>query len=134
MWAAGLLLVIGPVVLVFAGRESRIQRRLRAVGSRTLGEVTRYQRSADAESGSVSYFPVVSYRDEAGAVHECRSVRSASPQTWPIGRPVPVVYLPGQPKTARLDVRSQRVLAIGVMMFVGVAFIAVGVLMLGVHQ
>ncbi|MBY8886963.1 DUF3592 domain-containing protein [Streptomyces sp. PTM05] len=119
-----LTVVLGPLLWVAGAFEVRRQRRLGRHGVRTTGTVVRYDRRSTDEGGHVHYAVVV-FTDTTGHQHECRSASSGR-RKWPIGRSVPVVYLPKAPHQASIDLRSQRVSGALVAFLAGSGLFAVG--------
>jgi hypothetical protein len=133
MWLLYVMLVAGPLVLVGAAVEARTQRRLRREGVRVEGTVVRHEVETDASTeGRSALFAIVAYPDAHGATHECRSVSSGT-RNWPIGRSVPVVYLPQSPAKGRIDTASQRRMSVGVLLIVGLIFTALPLVLLAKH-
>ncbi|KPQ01905.1 DUF3592 domain-containing protein [Marinobacter sp. HL-58] len=58
-----------------------------------------YSRSSD----SSSYYPVVRFEDDAGQVIEFQSSSGSNPASYSRGERVSVLYLPGEPESARID-------------------------------
>lgn len=116
------MLLLGPLMWAFAWREVRAQRRLRHEGIRTTGIVVRHDHTGmDRER---VYVPVVAFTDADGVGRECRSTHSGR-RGWPVGREVPVAYLPGAPAMAVIDLREQRVSRFTTLIVAGVVLIAV---------
>lgn len=113
------LAVLGLVVLGFGVRELFLQRRLQQEGVRVQGAVVRHVRRAT--SGRGVRYAMVGFAHEDGASGEIK-VTSSGTRQWPVGREVPVVYLPGAPSTARLDLSSERRTIARLFLVVGVGF------------
>ncbi|MFF3910275.1 DUF3592 domain-containing protein [Streptomyces sp. NPDC001848] len=128
MWTAIPLLVIGLLLLLGSAREVRTRRRLQREGVVTPGTVVRYRRSATTE-GAVTLTPVVAFTDARGITRECRAGQSGT-RNWPIGRRVPVIYLPHSPATTRIDLQSQHRARLTVLLVVGLISTAAPVLFL----
>jgi Protein of unknown function (DUF3592) len=126
VWVSVMLLFVGAAMLAGAWRETLMQSRLRREGVRAEGTVMRNERDPDLE-GIRRTFPIVAYTDTAGDRRECRGAMG-SRYGWPVDKQVEVLYLPGRPRTARIDTTSQRVAAISVLVLGGLALMAVGVL------
>ncbi|MFG2525797.1 DUF3592 domain-containing protein [Streptomyces sp. NPDC048527] len=124
------MLLLGPLLWVFAWREVRARRRLRYEGIRAVGIVVRHERKVSGTEGTAHvYFPVVAFTDADGAPRECRSAYSGR-RGWPVGRKVPVLYLPGTPATAVIDIWAQRVSRVAVLVAAGMVLIAVPLIFL----
>ncbi|MEU9338475.1 DUF3592 domain-containing protein [Streptomyces sp. NPDC048290] len=92
-------LLIGLAVLAYGLYEAQLHYRLRRHGIRVMGIVARHESSS---GGGPSLRLVVQFVDEQGQVHEARN-REPERMTLRIGGQAPVVYLPGAPRTARID-------------------------------
>ncbi|MEU4931972.1 DUF3592 domain-containing protein [Streptomyces yokosukanensis] len=112
--------VAGPMFLMVAGLEVRNQRRLRREGSRTSGTVVRHEQDFTEDD---AYYPVVAFTAADGQRYECRSAYSGR-RHYPVGRVVPVLYLPGSPSNSVIDMRAQRWSRFIVLVLVGGAFTA----------
>ncbi|MBY8862230.1 DUF3592 domain-containing protein [Nocardia sp. CA2R105] len=105
------LLLVGPLLSTVAGllllgyavREAVYQRRLRREGIRTEGVVVRHNRQMGTEGGSHA---MVQFVDAQGTLQEFRAAVSGI-KGLPVGGRAPVVYLPGVPKSGRLDLASK---------------------------
>ncbi|MEU7487056.1 DUF3592 domain-containing protein [Streptomyces sp. NPDC042319] len=128
LWLAVLFLLMGPVVIGFGIREAALQRRLRHEGIRTEGLVVRHRRKSSSEGGHTT-FAVVNFVDAQGGPHEFQA-QSSGVKGLPVGGQAPVLYLPGAPKTARLDISSKRVGHLVASSVGGIAFMAIAIWML----
>jgi hypothetical protein len=122
-----IMLLSGPVLLLRAWHEVRVQRRLGRDGVRVTGTVVPHDRDTADDAGV--YFPVVAFTDAAGQTRERRSAYSGT-RRWPIGRQVPVPYLPCTPQTAVIDTRAQKTAVVGVLTVLGAALTVVPLLLL----
>ncbi|WP_344566580.1 DUF3592 domain-containing protein [Streptomyces axinellae] len=122
-----LFLLIGPVIIGFGVREAAHQRRLRSQGIRTEGRVVRHRRKSGNE-GPVS-FAVVNFVDTQGSPREFQH-RASGVKGLPVGGHVPVLYLPGAPESARLDLSAKRFQTVGMPFAGGLGFMAIAVWML----
>ncbi|MFF9477981.1 DUF3592 domain-containing protein [Streptomyces sp. NPDC014733] len=128
MWIA-LSLMAGLVLVGFLVHETVNQRRLRRDGVHIEGWVVRHDVSSGGRgSGNVST-PVIGFVDAQGRAHEFRAHMSGV-RGYPVGGRAPVWYVPGAPKTARIDDSRHRVGNIlgplmGSIVFVGVAFLMI---------
>ncbi|MFG3257925.1 DUF3592 domain-containing protein [Streptomyces sp. NPDC048172] len=123
MWLLVLCLLTGPVIIAVGIREEAHQRRLRREGVTTEGRVVRHRVSR--HQGSNSYFAVVGFTDAQGIRHEFEA-KVSGVAGLPVGGRAPVRYLPGAPKTARIDGSRQRLWGLALPLLVGTAFTAAG--------
>ncbi|MFJ6748060.1 MULTISPECIES: DUF3592 domain-containing protein [unclassified Streptomyces] len=119
--------LLGLMAMGVAVREVAMHRRLRRVGIHVQGVVVRHEVHSSGESRS--RHAVVNFVDADGAPHEYRSALSGTGKL-PVGRQVPMIYLPGAPKKARIDISSRRRAAIAIPAGFGMVFTAVGILWL----
>lgn len=124
MWVLVLALVAGPVIIWVGIREAVLQRRLRHEGIHTEGLVVRHR--SQRQQGSTHFWATVNFVDAQGSPHEFEANVSGV-EGLPVGGRTHVVYLPGAPKTARLDLSRQRLWSIVLPFGVGIAFTAAGV-------
>ncbi len=115
------LSVLGLVVLGFGVREVLLQRRLQREGVRVRGAVVRHARRATSGTNRGAQYAMVGFTRADGTSGEIK-VTSSGTREWPVGREVPVVYLPGAPSTARLDLSSERRSIARVFVVVGLGF------------
>ncbi|MFD7918136.1 DUF3592 domain-containing protein [Streptomyces sp. NPDC059740] len=113
------LVLLSLLLFGYAVRQAIRQRHLRRAGVRTTGVVSHVLTSQ-------THHPVVRFVDEQRRGHEflIRFFRAGS---LPVGDRVPVVYLPGEPASARIALASQRTLAVGGPGLVGVLLAATAV-------
>jgi hypothetical protein len=116
---------MGLVLIGIAAREAVHQRRLWREGVRTEGLVVRHRRSSGGEGGSVS-FAVVNFVDVQGRPHEFE----VGAKGLAVGGQAPVVYLPGAPETARVDLSSKRRASFGLLLVGGIGFMVAAIEML----
>lgn len=124
-----LILLIGLVVIGAGIRESAHQRRLPREGIQTEGLVIRHHRTSGGWGRTVD-FAVVTFADAQGTQQQFRS-RVSGVKGLPVGCRAPVLYLPGAPQTARIDLASNRLASTGVPLVVGIALTAAAIWMLG---
>jgi hypothetical protein len=123
-----MLLLAGPVTIGFSIYEAAHHRRLLRAGVRAEGMVVRHRRQSSAKGGT-AYFAVVNFVDAQGIPHEFEA-NSSGVRGLPVGGRAPVVYLPGAPESARLDLSGRRLASILVPLGGGILFTAVGIWML----
>jgi hypothetical protein len=121
----------GLLALVAAVKEAKTQRLLDRQGLRAVGTVIRYDRKQDPEGGT-SYYPVIAYADAQGIARETNSIVSGK-RKWPIGREVPVVFLPQAPAKARIDTNFQRRARVVIPFLVGTVIITVAIVLMAKH-
>ncbi|MDT9691657.1 DUF3592 domain-containing protein [Streptomyces sp. P9(2023)] len=115
----------GLVPLLLAIREVGIVRRLRRDGIRTRGVVVDNVRSSDSEGPT--WIPVIEFPGQKGRrVRFSPKIRGAG-FGLKTGREVPVVYMPGDPTSARVDTTGHMAGPAVFLAFVGTAFLAVAV-------
>ena len=98
IFSIGAGLVFAGVTAALALRESRFA----ATALRAQGEVVALR--ADGSG----YRPEVRYTDAAGQVQQFLAGTSSDPPGYAVGEPVPVLYAPADPRTARIDSFVQR--------------------------
>ncbi|MFI9203063.1 DUF3592 domain-containing protein [Streptomyces sp. NPDC053048] len=114
----------GVLPLWLAVREAVVMRRLLRDGIRTQGVVVDNVRSDD--DGSV-WVPVIAFRDQQGRrVTFTPRLRGAG-MKLETGRDVPVVYLPRDPRSARVHTHRHMVGPVVFLALVGVAFLSFAV-------
>ena len=124
MWLLMLFLLSGPVIIGVGIREALHDRRLRREGVSIEGLVVRHR--SKRQQGKTTYLAVVNFVDAQGNPHEFEA-KSSGVKGLPVGGPAPVHYLPGAPKTARLDISGKRLESIITPFVVGIAFTAAGI-------
>ena len=107
VWLLWLFLLAGPVIIGIGIREAALQRRLLREGIRTDGVVVRH-RATHSVGNKPVYFAVLNFVDETGSGHEFESKLSGV-KGPSVNSRAPVLYLPGRPKSARLDLSSKRI-------------------------
>ncbi|WP_157894793.1 DUF3592 domain-containing protein [Streptantibioticus cattleyicolor] len=125
VWGRLVPVLLGLTVIGIAVYEIALQCRLRREGVRVRGVVVRHTVSSTGETRS--RHAVVGFVDADGTSHEYRSALSGTGKL-PVGGEVPMIYLPGAPAKARIDIASRRWGQVAVLMLFGVAFTAVGLL------
>lgn len=81
--------------LCLGGGGAMLWRRARVLllGVRVSGEISKWEKRADAESqNTYFYFPHVRYRDASGRTHEMRIDRGFNREQWPIGTEHGIVF------------------------------------------
>jgi len=125
MWLLVLFLLAGLATIGVGIHEVVRQRRLRREGISVDGLVVRHH-SQRTQGGRVVH-AVVNFVDaQGGGPHEFRA-HGSGVKGLPVGGRAPVRYLPGAPKTARLDTSRQRLLGIVLPFGVGIVFVAGGI-------
>lgn len=117
-----LTVLCGLLVIGFAVYEIALQRRLWREGIRVQGVVVRH-----VVRRSTSPHAVVGFVDADGEPHEHQSALSGT-RKLPVGRQVPVIYLPGAPQKARIDISSRRWGEVAIPAVFGTVFTAFGIL------
>jgi hypothetical protein len=125
-FGAVLCTVVGLGLLGLAVRESMVVRRLRRHGLRTWGVVVDNVRTRDSEGPK--WIPVIAFTDRSGYRVEFSPRMHGSGMGLPTGREVEVVYLPTNPQTARVRMWRHVVGPLVFLVFGGVVFLGVGVL------
>ncbi|MER8161282.1 DUF3592 domain-containing protein [Streptomyces sp. NPDC094472] len=128
MWLLWLFLLAGPVIIGIGIREAALQRRLLREGIHTDGLVVRHRIKHTVGKKPI-YFAVVSFGDAQGNQHEFESNLSGV-EGLPVSGRAPVLYLPGAPKSARLDVSSKRIGGIVLAFAIGIVWTAVPIWLL----
>jgi hypothetical protein len=118
MWVLWLFLLAGPVIIGIGVRQAALQRRLLREGVRTDGVVVRHR--TDNDIGRATW-AVVDFVDAEGNRHEFESDFSGV-RGLPVSGRAPVLYFPGDPKSARLDLPSKRVGSIVLPLAIGIAW------------
>ena len=117
-------LVLGSFLTLGALLEWRRERRLRAVGARTDGVVTRLR-----WSGGNAY-PVFRFETPDGRTFEVEAQAGSSPPPFDSGAPVRVLYDPANPEHARIDRAAYGPGRIIWLVLIGLTFAAIGVWLL----
>ncbi|MEU2624025.1 DUF3592 domain-containing protein [Streptomyces sp. NPDC007157] len=125
-FGAVLCTVVGLGLLGFAVQESAVVRRLRRHGLRTWGVVVDNVRTRD--NSGPQWIPVIAFTDRSGYRVEFSPRMHGSGMGLATGREVEVVYLPANPQTARVRMRRHVVGPLVFLVFGGVVFLGVGVL------
>ncbi len=95
-WHSIALSVLGLILLVVAARSYLNTARFIGEATRVPGNVVEVVSTANG------YQPVVSYIDPNGASHRFTSDIASRPPRYRVGEPVIVIYLPGDPASARI--------------------------------
>ncbi|MFD5699432.1 DUF3592 domain-containing protein [Streptomyces lasiicapitis] len=96
-------LVIGLAIMGYGVHEAVLDYRLRRHGIRARGLVARYESSSGTGGSGPSPHAVVAYVDDQGCMRELQDQRTGR-SGLRVGGPAPVIYLPGAPGTARIDI------------------------------
>lgn len=121
------LLLAGPVIIGIGIWEAAHRHRLQREGNRTDGLVVRHHKTKGLGK-TTNHFAVVNFVDAQGNRHEFQANVSGV-EGLPVGRHAPVIYLPGNPKNARLDIASKRLWSIVLPLMIGITFTAVAIWM-----
>ncbi|GID30682.1 DUF3592 domain-containing protein [Paractinoplanes brasiliensis] len=113
--------LVGVFVLYRGVREWLHLRRLRTEGRAAAGTVTGHETRAGG-----SRAVIVAYTDELGTPRQLTSNLSSAVPTMPIGSPVTVRYLAGDPASAFLDERRENVRSVLFYVILGLGFTAAG--------
>ncbi|MET8468727.1 DUF3592 domain-containing protein [Streptomyces sp. NPDC006422] len=124
-----LTLVAGLAVFGCGVREAVLQSRLQREGARAAGVVVRHHRSTGGREGGPVFYAVVEYADARGARHTFQA-GSSGVKNLPVGRDVPVRYLPDVPRTARIDLAGRRIGEVMALLAGGALFAGVGIWLL----
>lgn len=119
-----LFLLAGPASIGTGIHEVVRQRRFRREGVSAEGLVVRHH--SKRSQGGFVFYAVINFVDVQGSPHEFQAAGSGV-KGLPVGGRAPVRYLPGAPKTARLDTSWQRFLGIVLPFGIGIAFTATGI-------
>ncbi|MEW2626284.1 DUF3592 domain-containing protein [Streptomyces sp. NPDC048106] len=121
---------VGVLVLVTGLRESVVVWRLRRHGIRTWGMVVDNVRVDRRDSGP-SWAPVIAFADQRGYRVEFTTRMRGGGMGLATGRQVPVVYPAHNPQAARVSMWRHTVGPVLFMLFVGLVFLAIAVLIAG---
>jgi len=128
-----LFLLIGLGLLGYSGYEVVQQRTLDRDGVRTEGEVVRHRRTSSNENPrKPALTAIVRFADAQGQVHEV-TAGSSGVEGLPVGGRAPVRYLPGSPRTARVDLPSKQRQRLIALPAGGAIFTTVALIMLTTH-
>ncbi|MGW7422781.1 DUF3592 domain-containing protein [Streptomyces sp. NPDC054813] len=125
-FGAVLCTVVGLGLLGVAAREGAVVRRLRRHGLRTRGVVVDNVRTRDSDGPK--WIPVIAFTDRSGYRVEFSPRMHGSGMGLATGREVEVVYLATNPQTARVRMWRHLVGPLVFLVFGGVVFLGVGVL------
>ncbi|SHM95759.1 DUF3592 domain-containing protein [Streptomyces yunnanensis] len=95
-------LVIGLAGLGYGGYEAVLHYRLWRHGIRARGFVARFESSSGAGGSGATQHAVVEFIDDQGYMREFTDQETAR-SGLRLGGPARVIYLPGAPGTARID-------------------------------
>ena len=129
MWLLFLFLLASPLLIGIGVREALRLRRLRREGVTAVGQVISHRVTGGMGGAS---FAVVAFVDARGEPHRFESAASGV-KGLPVGGRARVRYLPGAPKTARLDHTRHRTLSVALPLAIGTAFLAAGIWALTTH-
>jgi Protein of unknown function (DUF3592) len=99
---APLVLISGIGLFALAIQQSRALMRLESSGVRTRGVISALS-SASSGSGSTTYYPVVTYSDQAGKRVRFRDNTGSNPPMYRINDSVTVLYSPAESGSAIID-------------------------------
>ncbi|MER5527945.1 DUF3592 domain-containing protein [Streptomyces sp. NPDC002677] len=125
-FSAVLCTLVGLGLLAFAVRESAVVMRLRRHGLRTRGVVVDNVRTNDRQGPK--WIPVIAFTDRSGYRVEFSPRMHGSGMGLATGREVEVVYLAADPQIARVRMWRHVVGPLVFLVFGGVVFLGVGVL------
>ncbi|WP_210585066.1 DUF3592 domain-containing protein [Streptomyces sp. GESEQ-35] len=118
--------VVGPLLFLAAWRDTRIVRRLRRRGITVPGLVTRRERSGDPDGPKWAF--VIAYTDHRGLYREFTPQARGVGLGLPVGRQVPVLFMPDKPEAPRVGTRAHTVIPPVAMAIGGALFLGVGAL------
>jgi Protein of unknown function (DUF3592) len=99
---APLLLIAGVGLFALGVHQSRTLMRLESFGVRAHGVVSSLS-SSSSGSGSSTYYPVVTYADQAGKKVRFRDNTGSNPPMYHVNDSVTVLYSPSEPGNAIID-------------------------------
>jgi Protein of unknown function (DUF3592) len=123
---APLLLIAGVGLLGLGVRQSRALMQLQSLGVRTHGVISSLSLSSSG-SGSRSYYPVVTYTDQAGKSARFRDNTGSNPPMYHVGDSVTVLYSPAALGNAIIDRGLWNWLPSGILYLLGVLLSAAGI-------
>ncbi len=94
------------------------------------GRVTEMRTARDKDSGNLSYAPSFQFQDESSQAHTVASSLYESPPAFQVGDRVPVLYLPANPQSARINTFSQMWLLPSLLGVLGSLSVAIGQIVL----
>lgn len=111
-WLSVIFVPVGAVMLLIAGWMLSRDPLFSGAGAAATGTVVDLERAATG-NGKASYYPVVTYRDAAGAEHRFTGTIGSNPPGYRRGDEVSVRYDPAAPEEAVIDSWSARVMGPG---------------------
>jgi len=134
-----LFCLVGLFFAAYGIRSLARTRRFAATASRARGVVVDvktewFDLGGTASTGSWLRFPVVRYQTANGQSVTFKSRTGTMPSPYKVGRQVPVLYNPADPRDARIDTFVMTRLLPGCLVVFGVLFFALGVVILLVLQ
>jgi hypothetical protein len=111
-WLSVIFVPVGIVMLLIAGWMLARDPLFSGAGAEATGTVVDLERAATG-NGKASYYPVVTYRDAAGAEHRFTGTLGSNPPAYRRGEEVAVRYDPAAPEEAVIDSWSARALGPG---------------------
>ncbi|MCM0000036.1 MAG: DUF3592 domain-containing protein [Erythrobacter sp.] len=111
-WLSVIFVPVGMGMLLIAGWMLSRDPLFSGAGAEAVGTVVDLERSASG-NGKASYYPVVTYRDAAGAEHRFTGSIGSNPPGYARGEEVSVRYDPAAPEEAVIDSWSVRALGPG---------------------
>jgi len=118
------MIAMGAFCIVLAAREWHRERRLRKVGHRTHGVVTRLRWSAG------NAYPVFAFQAPDGRTVEVKSNVGTSPPLYRGGETVRVLYDPADPEHAHIDRTTFGMGRVVLCLSVGIGLFAFGLWLL----
>ena len=111
-WLSVIFVPVGIVMLLIAGWMLSRDPLFSGAGAEAVGTVVDLERSTTG-GGKASYYPVVTYRDDAGTEHRFTGTIGSNPPSYRRGEGVAVRYDPAAPEEAVIDSWSARLLGPG---------------------
>jgi hypothetical protein len=111
-WLSVIFAPVGALMLLIAGWMLSREPLFSGAGAEATGTVVDLERSTSG-GGKASYYPVVTYRDAAGAEHRFTGTIGSNPPAYRRGEEVAVRYDPAAPEEAVIDSWSARILGPG---------------------
>ena len=99
---APFLLITGVGLFALGVHQSRALMRLESSGVRTRGVVSSLS-SSGSSGGSTTYYPVVTYTDQAGKKVRFRDNTGSNPPMYHVNDSVTVLYSPAESRSAIID-------------------------------
>ena len=108
-WLSVVFVPVGIVMLLIAGGMISRDPAVSGAGAEAMGTVVDLERTSTGV-GKASYYPVVTYRDQAGTEHRFTSTMGSNPPAYRRGDVVDVRYDPAAPEEAVIDGWMERLL------------------------